>query len=152
MLGTSSGTTRRDRASADTPALVPRSRIRGIALFSPRNRARGGSLAAEIRHIRRCGMARRSSDTGDLTTEPEATERRLRRAAEREADNGGPPAVRRTERGKSDAEAAEAHTVVGKLKHGRPPLKDTRDRPVEGEADKDITEGGIDGARRARGR
>jgi hypothetical protein len=52
-------------------------------------------------------------------------------------------------RGHSDADSAKAHADVTEAKQGRPPLnRDWRDKPVDQERDKDIKEGGIEGAAR----
>ncbi|MBV9552431.1 MAG: hypothetical protein JO032_06515 [Alphaproteobacteria bacterium] len=69
----------------------------------------------------------------------------LRHAAEREhgGRDGADP------RGKSDADAAKAHSAVTEDKQGRPPLsRDWRDKPVDQERDKDLKQGGIEGAAR----
>jgi hypothetical protein len=66
--------------------------------------------------------------------------RRVHRAAEHE---------QRGKRGESDTESAEAHVDVTEAKQGRPPLnRDWRDKPVDEERDKDIKEGGTEGAER----
>ncbi|HWB50595.1 MAG TPA: hypothetical protein VG651_15910 [Stellaceae bacterium] len=68
--------------------------------------------------------------------------RHVRRAAEHE---------HKGKRGESDAESAAAHVDVTEAKQGRPPLnRDWRDKPVDQERDKDIKQGGIEGAERGR--
>lgn len=73
----------------------------------------------------------------------------VHRAAERE-DAGG--AARDEERRKSDRDAAAAHPTLTdpKLRKGHPPTDDWRDKPVDQERDKDIKEGGVEGAARKR--
>jgi hypothetical protein len=85
---------------------------------------------------------------------PERAEKagaRIRRAAEREHRGAPAPDDRR----RSDSDAAKAHpdATDPRLRRGHPPGGDWRDHPVEEEGDKDIKEGGIEGAaRRVRGR
>jgi hypothetical protein len=72
---------------------------------------------------------------------------KVRHSAEREhaGRDGDNP------RGKSDAASAQAQPAITEEKQGRPPLnRDWRDKPVDQERDKDIKEGGIEGAARRR--
>ncbi|HEX3881081.1 MAG TPA: hypothetical protein VHW66_00340 [Stellaceae bacterium] len=71
---------------------------------------------------------------------------KVHRAAERE--HAGAPT--QDDRRKSDSEAASAHPSLTdpKLRKGHPRGDDWRDKPVDAERDKDIKEGGIEGAAR----
>lgn len=70
----------------------------------------------------------------------------VHRAAERE--HAGTPT--HDDRRRSDTENAEAHPALTdtRLRKGHPPDKDWRDKPVDEERDKDIKQGGIEGAAR----
>jgi hypothetical protein len=72
----------------------------------------------------------------------------IRRAAEREHAGAATPEDRRN----SDSEAAAAHPALTdtRLRKGHPSGGDWRDKPVDEERDKDITQGGIEGAARKR--
>lgn len=75
----------------------------------------------------------------------------VKRAAERE--HARPP--RDEEKRKSDSESAEAHPTLTdtRLRSGHPQRDDRRDKPVDAERDKDLKEGGVEGAaRKERGR
>jgi hypothetical protein len=71
---------------------------------------------------------------------------RVRRAAERE--HAG--TVTREDRQKADRDAAAAHPQLTDttVRKGHPQSNRWRDRPVDSERDKDIKEGGIEGAAR----
>jgi hypothetical protein len=75
----------------------------------------------------------------------------LQRAAEREHTGS----ASEDERRKSDSEGAEAHHTLTRpeLRRGHPSNAGRRDKPVDEERDKDLKDGGIEGAaRRTRGR
>lgn len=73
----------------------------------------------------------------------------IRRAAEREHRDAG---TNDKDRGKSDHDSAAAHPTLTdtRLRKGHPPRDDDawRDKPVDSERDKDLKEGGIEGAAR----
>lgn len=73
----------------------------------------------------------------------------VRGAAEREH---AAPAPSEGSRRKSDRDAAAAHPELTdtKLRKGHPSGDNWRDKPVDQERDKDIKEGGVEGAARKR--
>jgi hypothetical protein len=86
-----------------------------------------------------------------MTRDEDHQAERLQHSAEREHKAAPQPEERR----KSDSESAGAHHVLTQpeLRRGHPSNKGWRDKPVDAERDKDLKDGGIEGAaQRTRGR